>query len=107
MIPLRDVIPTRTTPFITIGLIVINALVFLYQFSLGDEVILVMRNFDMAPAEFSWVAVLTSMFLHGGVLHFGGNILCLLIFGDNVEDQMGHGRFLGFYLLCGFTAALA
>ena len=59
------------------------------------------------PAAFSWVAVLTSMFLHGGLLHVGGNMLYLWIFGDNVEDRMGHGRFLVFYLLCGVAAALA
>ena len=108
MIPLRDVIPSRTTPYVTIGLIVVNALVFLYEMTLGDpnleEFIL---YFGLVPAAFSWVAVLTSMFLHGGVLHFGGNMLFLWIFGDNVEDRMGHGRFVAFYLLCGAAAALA
>src|SRR5688500_16708913 len=63
--------------------------------------------FGLVPAAFSWVAVLTSMFLHGGFLHVGGNMLFLWIFGDNVEDRMGHGRFLVFYLLCGAAAALA
>ncbi len=108
MIPLRDVIPSRTTPYVTIGLIVVNALVFLYEMTLGDptleEFIL---YFGLVPAAFSWVTVLTSMFLHGGVLHFGGNMLFLWIFGDNVEDRMGHGRFVAFYLLCGAAAALA
>ncbi len=108
MIPLRDVIPSRTTPYVTIGLIVVNALVFLYEMTLGDptleEFIL---YFGLVPAAFSWVTVLTSMFLHGGVLHFGGNMLFLCIFGDNVEDRMGHGRFVAFYLLCGAAAALA
>ena len=59
------------------------------------------------PAAFSWVTVFTSMFLHGGLLHVAGNMLYLWIFGDNVEDRMGHGRFLVFYLLCGIAAALA
>ena len=108
MIPLRDVIPSRTTPYVTIGLIGVNVLVFLYEMTLGDphldEFIL---YFGLVPAAFSWVAVLTSMFLHGGFLHVGGNMLFLWIFGDNVEDRMGHGRFLVFYLLCGAAAALA
>ncbi len=108
MIPLRDVIPSRTTPYVTIALIGVNALVFLYQMTLGDpyldEFVL---YFGLVPAAFSWVAVLTSMFLHGGFLHFGGNMLFLWIFGDNVEDRMGHGRFVVFYLLCGAAAALA
>jgi membrane associated rhomboid family serine protease len=107
MIPLRDVIPTRTTPYVTIVLIAINALVFFYQVALGDAVEEFVLAFALIPAAFSWVTVLTSMFLHGGFLHFGGNMLYLWIFGDNVEDRMGHGRFLTFYLLCGTAAALA
>jgi membrane associated rhomboid family serine protease len=107
VIPLRDVIPSRTTPIVTIALIVVNALVFLYQFTLGDAGNDFILYFGLIPAAFSWVAVITSMFLHGGVLHFGANMLYLWIFGDNVEDRMGHGRFLTFYLLCGVAAALA
>ena len=107
MIPLRDVIPSRTTPVITIALIVMNALVFLYQLSLGDGGNDFILYFGLIPAAFSCVAVLTSMFLHGGLLHFGANMLYLWIFGDNVEDRMGHGRFLVFYVLCGVAAALA
>ena len=107
MIPLRDVIPSRTTPFVTVGLIALNALVFLYQFSLGEQVNEFIVYFGLVPAAFSWVAVLTSMFLHGGIMHFAGNMLFLWIFGDNVEDRMGHGRFLTFYVLCGAAAALA
>jgi membrane associated rhomboid family serine protease len=108
VIPLRDVIPSRTTPYVTVGLIAANALVFLYEWTLADpyleEFIL---YFGLVPAAFSWVTVLTSMFLHGGFLHFGGNMLFLWIFGDNVEDRVGHGRFVVFYLLCGAAAALA
>jgi membrane associated rhomboid family serine protease len=107
VIPLRDVIPTRTTPFITVGLIVLNLAVFVYQLSLGDEMFAFMGDYGLVPAAFSWSAVITSMFLHGGVLHVGGNMLYLWIFGDNVEDRMGHGRFVAFYLLCGTAAALA
>jgi membrane associated rhomboid family serine protease len=107
MIPLRDVIPSRTTPVVTVSLIVVNALVFFYQLSLGEAINEFVLYFGLIPAAFSWVAVLTSMFLHGGLLHFGGNMLYLWIFGDNVEDRMGHGRFLAFYLLCGTAAALA
>ena len=107
MIPLRDVIPSRTTPFITVTLIALNALVFAYELSLGDTVDAFIHVFALVPAEFSWLTALTSMFLHGGLLHFGGNMLYLWIFGDNVEDRMGHGRFLLFYLLCGTAAAIA
>jgi membrane associated rhomboid family serine protease len=107
MIPLRDVIPSRTTPFVTVSLIALNALVFVYELSLGERINDFILYFGLVPAAFSWVAVFTSMFLHGGFLHVGGNMLYLWIFGDNVEDRMGHGRFLVFYLLCGTTAALA
>jgi membrane associated rhomboid family serine protease len=107
MIPLRDVIPSRTTPYVTFAVIGLNALVFMYQFTIGEGVEEFILYFGLIPAAFSWVAVLTSMFLHGSLLHFGGNMLYLWIFGDNVEDRMGHGRFLVFYLLCGTAAALA
>jgi membrane associated rhomboid family serine protease len=108
MIPLRDVIPTRTTPVVTTSLIAINVLVFLYQWSLGsDDGTQFIFSWGLVPAYFSWVAVLTSMFLHGGFLHVGGNMLYLWIFGDNVEDRLGHGRFVAFYLLCGVAAAVA
>jgi membrane associated rhomboid family serine protease len=106
MIPLRDVIPSRTTPVVTIAVIALNTLVFLYQFSLGSAVEEFVLYWGLVPAAFSWLTVVTSMFLHGGVLHFAGNMLYLWIFGDNVEDRMGHGRFIAFYLLCGATAAL-
>jgi membrane associated rhomboid family serine protease len=107
MIPLRDVIPTRTTPYVTVTLIVLNVLVFAYELSLGpytNDFILV---YGLVPAAFSWATVFTSMFIHGGFLHVAGNMLYLWIFGDNVEDQMGHGRFVLFYLGCGVMAALA
>jgi membrane associated rhomboid family serine protease len=104
--PLRDVIPSRTTPLVTVTLIVVNSLVFLYQVSLGPDAQQLVLDYGLVPAAFTFVAVITSMFLHGGFLHFGGNMLFLWIFGDNVEDRMGHARFLVFYLLCGVAAAL-
>jgi rhomboid family protein len=107
MIPLRDIIPSRTTPVVTISLITLNVLVFLYELSLGRAVDAFMLYYGLVPAAFSWMTVFTSMFLHGGFMHVAGNMLYLWIFGDNVEDRMGHGRFLVFYLLCGMAAALA
>ena len=74
MIPLRDVIPSRTTPYVTISLVAINVLVFLYQFSLGPDVNRFVLTFALIPAYFSWINVLTSMFLHGGFLHVAGNM---------------------------------
>jgi membrane associated rhomboid family serine protease len=108
MIPLRDVIPSRTTPWMTCGLIGINSLVFLHELLLGPrEREALVLSWGLIPAAFSWLDVLTSMFLHGGIVHLAGNLLSLWIFGDNVEDRMGHGRFLVFYLLAGVVAALA
>jgi membrane associated rhomboid family serine protease len=108
MIPLRDVIPSRTTPVVTMVLIAINVVVFVYQFSLGDRGgQAFVFDWGLVPADFSWLTVLTSMFLHGGLLHVGGNMLYLWIFGDNVEDRLGKPRFVAFYLLCGVAAALA
>ena len=85
MIPLRDVIPSRTRPVVTVTLIVLNALVFLQQLGLSPELgeAFVFR-FGLVPADFSWFNVLTSMFVHGGLMHVGGNMLYLWIFGDNV-----------------------
>ncbi|HEY7447935.1 MAG TPA: rhomboid family intramembrane serine protease [Vicinamibacterales bacterium] len=108
MIPLRDVIPSRTTPFITIAIIALNAAAFLFEISLpADRLETFFRAYGVVPAIFSWPTVLTSMFLHGGWLHFLGNMLYLWIFGDNVEDRLGHARYTVFYLLCGTVAALA
>src|SRR5512136_1564244 len=107
MIPLRDVIPSRTVPVVTTGIIIVNALVFLFEVTLPDpELRLLFQRFGLVPAHLVLPTVLTSMFLHGGWLHVIGNMWCLWIFGDNVEDRMGHGRFLVFYLLCGIAAAL-
>ena len=107
MIPLRDVIPSRTSPITTVSLLVLNVCVFLLQIGLDErEMQRFVYAWGLVPAYFSWTAVVTSMFVHGGVLHLAGNMLYLWIFGDNVEDRLGHGRFLLFYLLCGTGAAL-
>jgi membrane associated rhomboid family serine protease len=106
MFPVSDVIPSRSTPFITVSLIVLNTVGFLYELQLNESQLqFLVRNYGLVPESFSWPAVLTSMFLHGGWLHFAGNMLYLWIFGDNVEDRLGHGRFVLFYVLCGAAAA--
>ncbi len=115
MLPLRDHNPSRSTPVINYLLIVLNILMFFWEMSLG-------RNFERAlsavafiPARF-WsgefllpniMTIFVSMFLHGGLLHIGGNMLYLWIFGDNIEDHLGHFRYLIFYLACGFIATLS
>ena len=107
MFPVSDVIPSRTTPFVTIGLIALNALAFLLELSLDQRALQeLVQTFGIVPAAFTWPAVVTSMFLHGGWLHVLGNMLYLWIFGDNVEDRLGHARYLMFYLFCGAVAAL-
>lgn len=120
MIPLRDTIPSATWPMATAGLIGVNLLAFFYELSLGRELDVFIMQYGAVPIRFvlagqmpevSWasrmVPLFTSMFLHGGWFHILGNMLYLWIFGDNVEDRLGHGRFVVFYLLCGLTAALA
>lgn len=102
----------RSAPVVTWGLIALNVLVFLYELSLGDrDLERFFTDYGVIPREISdrqdlWTLV-TSMFLHGGWLHILGNMLFLWVFGDNVEDVMGHARYLVFYLLCGVAAALA
>ena len=107
MIPLSDVIPSRTTPVVTVGLIVLNALVFFYQLALPEpQLQLFIGSYALIPAWFSWPALVTSQFLHGGWMHIISNMLYLWIFGDNVEDRLGHVRFLLFYLFAGACAAV-
>jgi membrane associated rhomboid family serine protease len=108
MIPLRDVIPSRTRPGVTISLIGLNVFIYLVQLTLTDRGRdLVLLTFGLIPAQFSILTAFTAMFIHAGIAHLGGNMLFLWIFGDNVEDRLGHGRFLVFYLLCGFGATVA
>jgi len=122
MIPISDENPTRLTPYMTWALIAACVAVFLWQlsFSQQDAQALIF-NLGFVPKNlfdhtgtaniygilWPWLTLITSMFLHGGFLHIGGNMLYLWIFGNNVEDAMGHGRFLFFYLACGIAAALA
>ena len=107
MIPLRDVIPSRTTPYITITIIALNALAWLFELSLPHETLnQFLTVYGVVPASFAPATLITSMFLHGSWSHVLGNMWYLWIFGDNVEDRVGHGRFILFYLLCGIAAAL-
>jgi membrane associated rhomboid family serine protease len=107
MIPLRDVIPSRTTPYITITIIALNGLAWLFELSLPHDVLTeFLTTFGVVPAYFTAPTLITSMFLHGSWSHVLGNMWYLWIFGDNVEDRVGHGRFIVFYLLCGIAAAL-
>ncbi len=122
MFPIADDNPRIDTPYVTWTIIGICVLVFFWQLSLGatgGEI--AVYQFGMIPARLfggaeldpelvavpAWTTVFTSMFMHGGWLHLGFNMLFLWIFGDNVEDSMGHARYLAFYLLCGIAAALA
>ncbi len=107
MIPIRDVIPSRTTPFVTFSLIIANVLAFLYQLSLSAEPLnALVRSAGIVPGETGWLAptLFSSMFLHGNIGHLLGNLIFLWIFGDNVEDRFGHGRYLLFYVAAGMAA---
>ena len=106
MIPLRDIIPSRTTPYLTVTIIVLNAIAWVYELSLPREDLpLFLQQFGVVPAYFTMPTLISSMFLHGSWSHVLGNMWYLWIFGDNVEDRLGHGRFVIFYLLCGIAAA--
>jgi len=106
VIPLRDVIPSRTVPFITVTIIVLNALAWLFELSLPERDLNVfLRYYGVVPAHFWFPSLISSMFLHGSWMHVIGNMWYLWIFGDNIEDRLGHGRFIVFYLLCGMAAA--
>ncbi|MGH8177829.1 MAG: rhomboid family intramembrane serine protease [Steroidobacter sp.] len=122
MIPLRDDNPSSIAPVVTIAFVVACVLVFLWQASLGavrgEQIVYslgvipaVLLGQGELPPELVLVppamTTLTSMFMHGGWMHLIGNMLYLWIFGDNVEDSMGHARFVVFYLLCGLAAVFA
>ncbi len=114
MFPLRDSTPSNTFPLVTVILIVVNILIFYWETSLGlqgmENIISV---FGLVPAYYShaqsaplgYLPFLSSMFLHGSWMHVIGNMWILWLFGDNLEDRMGKGKFLLFYLLCGVLAA--
>jgi membrane associated rhomboid family serine protease len=115
VMPLRDINPRRSFPGVTITLIIINVVFFLYELSLGRQLEPFLMRAAFIPGQFfapgNEVAearsMLTSMFLHGGWMHLIGNMLYLWIFGDNVEDRLGHGLYLLFYLVCGWAATMA
>jgi membrane associated rhomboid family serine protease len=100
----------RTIPIVTYALILLNVLFFFVELSGGDAFV---DKWAFVPSRFlanpsgQFPTLFTSMFMHGGWLHLGGNMLYLWIFGDNVEDRLGHGIFLIFYLLCGLAATFA
>ncbi len=125
MLPLTDDVPSRSFPSVTVTLIALNVLVFVYQASLGmgpepgaaRAAQGLVSEFGLVPCRLAGncaladdfpapsVTLFTAMFLHGGLFHIAGNMLYLWIFGNNVEDSLGHGRFLAFYLLSGVAAA--
>ena len=137
MLPLKDDVRTRSFPGVSVSLIAVNAIIYLYEFFLWFEPATPGRpplgpqlyaqfvaEFGLIPCRFGDICplnletalagapaptltIFTSMFVHGGLLHVGGNMLYLWIFGKNVEDSMGHGRFVAFYLVCGLAAAAA
>ena len=107
MFPVSDIIPSRTVPFVTVGLIVANVLVFLHQVMLPDPLLQdFVATYALVQAWFHWPALFTSQFLHAGWLHIFGNMLYLWIFGDNVEDRLGHIGYLFFYVGAGAAAAM-
>lgn len=113
MFPIRDHNPSGRTPYVTYLLMVANILVFMGYFGMMNDVRAMnalYMEWGMVPARLTagdgYITLLSSMFLHGGFLHLAGNMLFLWIFGDNVEDELGHGTYLGFYILCGVLAGL-
>ncbi|MBC7928639.1 MAG: rhomboid family intramembrane serine protease [Bryobacteraceae bacterium] len=107
MIPLRDTQPSNSFPFVTLLIIVANVLIFFFQLSLEPHFLnYFIANYGIVPDRFQLADLVTSMFLHGGWMHLIGNMWFLWIYGDNVEDVVGHGRFLLFYLMCGVAAGL-
>lgn len=119
MIPLRDENPSRRYPIVTLGLIAANIVVFFTQLSFGPDMESFVYHFALVPAQVTghaaipsvgfpgpYLSILTSMFLHGGFGHLIGNMWFLWIFGDNIEDILGHSRFLLFYLVSGVAAGL-
>jgi membrane associated rhomboid family serine protease len=122
MIPIRDYPGERTSfPWVMLGILALNVLVFVFELGVGGTQALNTLFFSagVVPVEFTqgqlpgspppplglqWATLFTSMFLHSGFLHISSNMLYLFIFGDNVEDRLGHARFLLFYLLCGLAA---
>ncbi len=120
MIPLKDNNPTKTFPFITIAIIILNVFIFIVELAQGQHLEGFIRSFGCIPYEVTTgidiepyvffplrFTILTSMFLHGGWMHIIGNMLYLWIFGNNIEDKLGHFRFICFYFLVGVVATAA
>jgi len=126
MIPIKDDIPSRSYPIVNIALIVMNVIAFFFELALGDSLEPFIKQFGVIPIRYFYegienldgtityfstseriIPLFTSMFLHGGWLHLIGNMLYLYIFGDNVEDRMGHFRYIIFYILCGLAGTFA
>jgi len=122
VVPLHDGNPTRITPYVNYGLIGINIVIFFYEASLSapqlqsfvqayavvpNQLTTSFQSGDLTQILLQAMTLITSQFLHGGFLHLGGNMLFLWVFGNNIEDQLGHIKFLIFYLLCGALAGLA
>jgi membrane associated rhomboid family serine protease len=117
MIPLRDTVKSRTVPWVNYVLIAVCGMVFLYELSLGERLESFIRRFAVTPTDVSRtlfagqfvlhpvMTLFTSMFLHGGWMHLLGNMLYLYIFGDNVEDRLGHAGYVVFFFLTGAIAA--
>lgn len=119
MIPLRDENPTRTVSWVVYAILALNIAAYIYNGPLTEEARNPLRGFELVALELTsgrtvipspvppWMTILTSMFLHANLLHIGGNMLYLWIFGNNIEDTLGHVKFLFFYLASGAVAALA
>ncbi len=120
MIPIRDTIPHRRTPYVTYAIIALNAVVFLYELGLGPTALQrFFMHYGIVPARYADPRIarhfglleqvapfFTSMFLHGGFMHILGNMWMLWIFGDNVEDWFGHAGYAVFYVFCGVASGL-
>src|ERR1700690_4318205 len=107
MFPIRDTQPSYSRPIVNIIIILVNVAVFLYEITLDEySRNYLIAHYGLVPRHFHFSAVLTSMFLHGGWMHIIGNMWFLWIFGDNVEDALGHFKYLVFYLLCGIAAGM-
>jgi len=121
VVPIRDNNPIQIVPIVTYGLIAINIGMFAYQVSLGDTLEAFFQQWAVVPQLLTlsfqgkptglphpaWITLITSQFLHGGILHLGGNMLFLWVFGNNIEDKLGHLKFTIFYLSCGILAGLS
>ncbi len=119
MIPIRDRNPSGTFPVVTISIIVLNTIIFLYEISLGHKLDVFLFQYGVVPLKVlystdipdttlveAYLPFVTYMFLHGGFIHLIGNMWYLWIFGDNIEDMLGRFRFILFYFLCGIGSAL-